>query len=304
LAKTVVLLWGQLPGVFGKRSGLAPRPSETIAREVMEVNARIHIVGNAKLRFLPSNASAEMDAHEVPPGAPPAIVKWVELGEGPRLLSGGTYAVLVESWEGFKRLMQLAKVNPYSRFVVEFPPEVEPDFAFAAFEALRVHPQFAFRDPAFAALRGQYRPPSDVVVVGGRVYEGVDWRAVAAWKLRSPSVYGAPELGYVASGYFTPETDPYLWWARKVAAFTVVELPPPEPRERLPPLPLKRPEALPPPPARRAGRGGRGAEGSAPEAAVELAGERPGRAEGADETEGDEGDEEEGVDELETEGEL
>jgi hypothetical protein len=296
VAKTVVLLWGQLPGVFGKRSGLAPRPSETVAREVMEVNARIHIVGNAKLRFLP-NASAEMDAHEVPPGAPPSIVKWIELGE-PRLLSGGTYAVLVEGWEGFKRLMQLAKVNPFSRFIVEFPPEVEPDFAFAVFEALRVHPQFAFRDPAFAALRGQYRPPGDVVVVGGRVYEGVDWRAVAAWKLRAPSVYGAPELGYVASGYFTPETDPYLWWAKRVAAFTVVELPPPESRERLPPLPLKRPEALPPPPRRRA------AGGSAPEAGAELADERPGGAERGDEAEREEGEEEVDVDELETEGEL
>jgi hypothetical protein len=295
-----VLLWGQLPGVFGKRSGLAPKPSEAIAREVLEVDARLHIVGNAKLRFLPSNATAEMDAHEVPPGAPPSIVKWVELGE-PRLLSGGTYAVLVDCWEGFKRLMQLARVNPFSRFVVEFPPEVEPDFAFAVFEALRVHPQFAFRDPAFMALRGQYRPPSDVVVVGGRVYENVDWRAVAAWKLRSPSVYGAPEIGYIASGYFTPDTDPYLWWARKVAAFTVVELPPPEPRERLPPLPLKRPEALPPPPARREAPG---AGGSAPEAGVELADERPGHAEGADEAEGDEGEEEVDVEELEAEGEL
>jgi len=299
----IALLWGQLPGIF-KRAGTAPRPSETVASRLLELNARLHIVGNAKIRFLPSRATAEMDAHEAPPDVRGPVIKWIKLQEEPRLLATGTYAVAVAGWEDLKSLVSLAKVNPYSRFIVEVEPEAPPEVSFTIFEALRHNPQLVFRDPAFHALRGQYAPARDLVVVGSAVYEA-DWRAVAL-NLRAPSLYGAPELGYVASGWFTPETDPYLWWARRVATFTVVELPPPVARGTLPPLPMRPPESL-PLPRSQAGRGevSRPSQLSRPlQARAKLAEKGESASEGGGEADEQESGEEVDVEELEAEGEL
>ena len=281
--RTVALLWGVLPGAF-KRAGTAPRPSETVASRVLEANVRVHVVGNVRIRFLPSRATAEMDAHEVPPDVRGSVIKWVELEGEPRLLPQGAYAVLVRGFEDLKDLAVLMKVNPFSRFVVEVDPETPPDVSFAVFEVLRFNPQVVFRDAAFHALRGQYKPPNDVVVVGSRVYEA-DWRAVAL-RLRAPRVYGAPELGYIASGYFPPENDPYLWWARKFTSFTLVELPPPPPRESLPWRPPEEPQR------------------ARSEPRAELAEDRSRGGERGGDAHDQEREEEEGVEELEAEGEL
>jgi hypothetical protein len=294
----IVLLWGELPGLW-KRVGAAPRPYETASSTVLSEPGRIHIVGNVKTSYLPSDATAEMDFEEAPPN--PRVIRWIEV-KTQYLGGGGVYAAMVESFEDFRELLALAKINPYARFIVEFPPEAKVELMFTVFEALRYHPQMVFRDPAFHALRGQYMPPSDTVVVGGKVYREVDWRSVIMHKLSSPPRYAAPELGYIASGYFAPENDPYLWWAKRFTSFTVVELPPAEP-EKLPEpafAPVrkeKRGVALPPPPARRGTRA-LPAQAST-DVGVELAEQRPSDAERGDETEQEEGGEEHEVEEVE-----
>mgnify|MGYP000378856903 CR=1 FL=1 len=291
---SAVIIWGPPPGLWKRMAPPAPRPSDSLVVATLQV----HIVGNVPLSYLPSNCTAEMDLDfERVQTASRRVIRWVD-GEL-RYLGSGTYAMVVECWEDFKNLLALAKVNPYARFVVEFNPEAEADFMFIVFESLRFNPQFVFRDAAFNALRGQYRPPGETVIVGGKVYREVDWRAVVSRGLKAVERYAAPELGYIASGYFTPDNDPYLWWARRFTSFTVVELPPPEPSElrarepRLRRAPLTKKGArpsLPPPP-----------EDLEEELAPKLADNAPRGAESGDRADDKQEGEESEIEELEVE---
>ncbi|ABL79283.1 hypothetical protein [Thermofilum pendens] len=169
------------------------------------------------------------------------VVAWLN-DLSPKVLPMGEYVVLIHDVSDLHSLAILSRLNRRCTFILEFPVDVDPAFAFTVFELLRFNPRIRFRDPSFSYLRGELarlRPGEDTVVTGHLVWRG-DFRAILA---RRNSFYVAPQLGYVASGYFTPDNDPYLYYVSRVQGLKpeVVEVPlqPVEVKPPPPPVPVK-----------------------------------------------------------------
>ena len=206
---SLVVVAGELPSVYARRARALPfdaRVQETASRLSTFLKSRAHYVTNTveKVRL---GSTVEKD-YDVP--APPGLrcVGWLD-DLSLRHLSGEVAVMLAEP-KDLNDLALLMHANKRAVFHVDFEPNADPDFILHAALLLLPHPRVRLRDPAFSYIAHRPVPPVEhVVLYGYEVVRGYEYRT---FLVRGPARARYTVLGtsYVATGYFTPENDPFI----------------------------------------------------------------------------------------------
>jgi len=206
---SLVVVAGELPSAYARRVRALPfdaRVMETASKLATFLRSRVHYVTNTveKVRL---GSTVEKD-YDVP--APPGLhaVGWLD-DLSLRHLTGEVAVMLAEP-KDLNDLALLLHVNKRAVFHVDFEPSADPDFILHAALLLLPHPRVRFRDPVFSYIAHRPVPPVEhVVLYGYEVVRGYEYRA---FLVRGPARVRYTVLGtsYIATGYFTPENDPFI----------------------------------------------------------------------------------------------
>jgi len=206
---SLVVVAGELPSAYARRARSLPfdaRVQETASKLAAFLRSRVHYVTNTveKVRL---GSTVEKD-YDVP--APPGLrtVGWLD-DLSLRHLSGEVAVMLAEP-KDLNDLALLMHANKRAVFHVDFDPGADADFILHAALLLLNHPRVRLRDPAFSFIAHRPVPPLEhIVLYGYEVVRGYEYRA---FLLRGPARARYTVLGtsYIATGYFTPENDPFI----------------------------------------------------------------------------------------------
>jgi hypothetical protein len=206
---SLVVVAGELPSAYARRARSLPfdsRVVETTSKLAAFLRSRVHYVTNTveKVRL---GSTVEKD-YDVP--APPGVrtIGWLD-DLSLRHLTGEVAVMLAEP-KDLNDLALLMHVNKRVIFHVDFDPNADAGFILHAALLLLNHPRVRLRDPAFSFIAHRPVPPVEhVILYGYEVVRGYEYRA---FLVRGPVRVRYSVLGtsYVATGYFTPENDPFI----------------------------------------------------------------------------------------------
>jgi len=213
---SLVVAAGELPLPYTRRAKKLPfdeRVKDSVNKLSTYFRLKPYFITN-NVEEVGMGSLVEKD-YDVP--APPSIksIGWLD-DLSLRQLRGEVGVILHEP-KDLNDLAYLMHINKRVIFHVEFDPEADPAFQVMAIMLLSSNPRVKFRDQsAYYVLGIAMPPPEHIILYGYEVVKGYNFRAF----LTRPFVRRYTIIGtsYVASGYYTPEKDPFIYYLQSIGS--------------------------------------------------------------------------------------
>jgi hypothetical protein len=207
---SLVVVAGELPAPYARRVKKLPfddRVKDSVGKISTFLRLKPYYITN-NVEQVGVGSTVEKD-YDVP--TPPTVkaIGWLD-DLSLRQLRGEVGVILHEP-KDLNDLAYLIHFNKTTIFHVEFSPEAEPDFQVLAILLLSSNPRVKFRDhSAYYVLGMPTPPPEHIIIYGYEVVKGYNFRAfLTRIPVRRYTVLGT---SYIASGYYTPEKDPFVYY--------------------------------------------------------------------------------------------
>jgi hypothetical protein len=205
---SLVVVAGELPHPYARRTGKLPfddKVRDTVGKISTYMRLKPHFITN-NVEQVSLGSTVEKD-YDVP--TPPTVraIGWLD-DLSLRHLKGEV-GVVLHDHKDLNSLAYLMRLNKRTIFHVEFDPEADPEFQVLAILLLSSSPRVKFRDHSASYVLGMPTPPPEhIIIYGYEVVKGYNFRAfLTRLPVRRYTVLGT---SYIASGYYTPEKDPFV----------------------------------------------------------------------------------------------
>jgi hypothetical protein len=213
---SLVVAAGELPAPYTRRAKKLPfddRVKDNVNKLSTYFRVKPYFITN-NVEEVGIGSFVEKD-YDVP--TPPSIksIGWLD-DLSLRQLRGEVGVILHEP-KDLNDLAHLMHLNKRVIFHVEFDPDADPAFQVMAIMLLSYNPRVKFRDQsAYYVLGRAMPPPEHIILYGYEVVRGYNFRAF----LTRPFVRRYTIIGtsYVASGYYTPEKDPFVYYLQSMGS--------------------------------------------------------------------------------------
>jgi hypothetical protein len=207
---SLVVVAGELPTPYTRRIKKLPfdeRVKDTVGKISTFLKLRPYYITN-NVDQVGVGSTVEKD-YDVP--TPPTIraIGWLDDLSLRHLR--GEVGVILRDQKDLNDLAYLMHFNKTTIFHVEFSPDADPSFQVLAILLLSSNPRVKFRDhSAYYVLGMPTPPPEHIIVYGYEVVKGYNYRAfLTRIPIRRYTILGT---SYIASGYYTPEKDPFVYY--------------------------------------------------------------------------------------------
>ena len=211
---SLVVVAGELPTPYSRRTKKLPfddRVKDSVGKISSFLRLKPYYITN-NVEQVGVGSTVEKD-YDVP--TPPTVraIGWLD-DLSLRMLKGEV-GVVLHDHKDLNSLAYLMHFNKTTIFHVEFSPEADPEFQVFAIMLLSSNPRIKFRDhSAYFVLGTPVPPPEHIIIYGYEVVKGYNFRAfLARLPVRRYTVLGT---SYIASGYYTPEKDPFIYYLSAV----------------------------------------------------------------------------------------